>query len=378
MSDAARAARAFRRLEDQVRRGIEAALPATASARIEPALRAGTGAVRRALATPWYLRQQVATWQGTRDGQPVCIATWGKRDAPRLLFQILFDPFDESDAAGPRATWHGSRWFAPRVFDPRDADAWIVETTPSLAAPLRRAGFAIVPALVRHAASTETMRAMLERPSDSLGSDLRRIEARALSLRTLDYSAERSRTFYDRYLTAYAEQRFAGREEPTSFDEIDRLFAAGCALAVERPGSPEPDALALLERRGGTLYVAKLGVRDGDVALARDGALSAIYLGAVRHAEAHGLRSIDVGRSLPWRASGVGRYKEKWGLRPVEDPTQTFEYGVRVSDPDGPTARRLAEQQLILREPEGLRVWTGEGVKPFDEPSCAGGGASPR
>ena len=359
-----------RALEDRLRFAYLRRFPAPLLGWVDPPLRAATGLVRRAAATPIYLRQELAAWTGTLAGEPLQITTWGKRETPRLLFPLLFD--DE-----PTVEWKGRRTL--RQVLRREvrgaARVLIAETTPALAPLLRRAGCWIVPALVRLAAETRVTLAAREGSSHSLKSDRRRMLREGLRLEVRTYTPERSATFYRRYLLPHVRSRYAGREEPTSFAAVDRQFAAGFSLAVLHPDRSEPDAIAILYPRGDTLFLSKLGVLDGDPELIRSGRTAAIYDHAPELAESRGLGFIDVGRALPWRGNGVTLYKWKWGYRPVLDTGQTLEFAIHVAG-EGAQAvrRRLADRQLIVRTGRGFLIHTSEGwMRPDESLSWPGG-----
>jgi hypothetical protein len=365
MSDAAEsgvlrpAALQFRELEDRLRFAYLRTLPPPLLSRVDPPLRALAAALRRAAAVPLYLRQELKEWTGTLEARPLRIRTWGHTAALRMLLPLLFD--DE-----PSATSTG-RCSLPELL--REPQRPVVAvTTPVLAPLLRRAGYWIVPGLVRQGASLEALDAVRKRPSKGIKNDRRWIEGEGLQVEPRSYSPELSRFFYESYLVPHVRRRFAGSEEPTSFAAVDRQFAAGFALAVVHPDCSEPDAFSISYIRGDTLFWSKAAVRDGNPELVRRRAIAALEFALPLYARERGLRAIDAGRALPWRGNGVTWNKWKWGYRPILDPNQTLEFAVRaMGDGADRIQRRLAEQQLIVRTGSSFRVLTTAGPKRPDE-----------
>jgi hypothetical protein len=243
------------------------------------------------------------------------------------------------------------------------ADLLVATTTPALAPWFRRAGFLIVPAVVRLRATPAALLAEQARPSGSLQSDLQRLRRAGYRSEILPYSRALSVTFYERYLVPHALARFGEHAHLRTFEWCDRLFAAaGFALAVLLPGRDVPDVLALVVTSGDVPWLAWLGARDGDASVLRDGGLTALYELTIRFAHGRGFRLIDVGYGRPSRADSLVRYKWKWGFRPVVDAAQTLEYPIKIVRPDSPPARRLIERQMMVRSGRRLFVMSPGGM----------------
>jgi SAM-dependent methyltransferase len=333
----------WKQLEHRLRSAYLRRVPAPVLDVVDPPLRRAVSVGRRAAAVPIYLRQHLALWSGSCAGGTARVAVWGKPDAPRRLFDIVFD-------GAPAPEWQGARLLPQVLGSPElDADLLIAETTPALAPAFRRRGFLVVPAMVRFAASIEELRAVSARPSESLVSDLRRVTRAAYRTEVWSYDRELSRRFYDDYIIPHALARFGEETWLSEFAWIDRQLRAGMALVVLSPGRSDPDAMLVLVPRGRVLVLASLGTRGGDPAIARAGAIHALYKGAIDVAAARGLRLVDAGRCRPWRDDGVAVYKWKRGFRPIVDGAQTLEYAVRLLRPASPAARRLGEHGLFVR-----------------------------
>ncbi len=234
----------------------------------------------------------------------------------------------------------------------------IAHTTPALAPRFRRAGFHIVPGMVRFGGEPAALLAGIATWPSALVGDLRRLEHADYRTEVWPYTPERSRLFYHRYLVPHARVRFQQRAELPGFDHVDRLFAAGALVAVVRPGSAEPDALGLVVERADVLWCVLLGTRDADPALLRAGAIAAVYHAQITLAHERGCRRIDLGRVRPWASDGVYQYKWKWGLRPIPDGTQTLEFAVKVLRPESRAAERLVAHGVVVREGRRYRTFT--------------------
>jgi len=343
-----------KRVEHRLRFGYLRALPAPLLPFVDPPLRRLAAFGRRAAATPINLRHPLARWQG----DPGRVAVWSARYAPQTLFDVLFDEPPARTEGGTLGLAgmmrHASSLHA-------DCDLLIAHTTPALAPWLRRAGFVIVPGMVRFGGDPEALLAALEKLTNTsaLAGDFRRMRRTHYRVERWTHTPERSRLFYERYLRPHAQVRFGDRGEIGSFVAMDRIFAGGLALAVIAPDRDEPDAIGLVVPRGTSLWCVNLGTRDGDRAILRAGGLAALYLAQIRFAHELGV-AIDFGRCLPWASDGIFQYKWKWGLRPIPDGLQTLELAVKVLRPDSLPARRLVERGVIVREGRSFRQITAD------------------
>jgi hypothetical protein len=240
-----------------------------------------------------------------------------------------------------------------------DTDVLIAHTTPAWAPFFRRAGFEIVPGVVRFGGEPGAILADLEaRRTKDLEGDFRRLRHARYRVEYWTHTPERSRLFYHRYVVPHARTRFGPRAGVPTFSMCDRMFAAGGVVAVLRPGAAEPDAMGLVVPRPGIVFCITLGTRDADRAILRAGGMAAVYLAQIRLAHERGARTVDFGRCQPWASDGVFRYKVKWGLRPIPDRYQTLEHAVKVLRPESAVARRLVEHGVMIREGRRYRPFT--------------------
>jgi hypothetical protein len=310
--------------------------------------------VRRIAALPIYVRQHVASWSGECDGQPLCVTTWGKRNDKRPLFALLFDN-------PPQARWLGRRSLSSvlrswRALD-ATADVFIAETTPLLAALFERRGFAIIPLSTRFAAVPEVALGQKRgRAGRSLRSNLARVRQSGYEGQPLGYERELSLDFYHRYLVPTARTRFGSDASIPPFDWVDRLFRAGFLFAVRR-GDLEPDALCLTTRRGATLHLELVGMRDGNAEFRHAGALTALDQHLLQYALENRLAWWDAGRSRPWLDDGVARSKLTRGFQLILDRAQTLEYALRLVRHQPLVEGRLRRHRVVVRRGTQLAVW---------------------
>ena len=344
---------AWKAAEQRLRYAYLRRLPAAVLDRVDPPLRTAAAVARRAAAAPIYLRHPVTTWTGPVGAGTARVAVWSAPHAPRLLFDVLFD----GSPTPARGATHAMPSVARRAAAlAADADVLIAHTTPAWAPLFRRAGFAIVPGMVRFGGDPAAVLAALESdPPTALDGDFRRLRRAQYRVEHWTHTAERSRLFYHRYMVPHARTRFGQRAELPSFPLVDRLFAAGGAVALFRPGCDEPDAIGLVVGRPGMLWCVFLGTRDADPAVLRGGGTAAVYLAQTRLAQARGARLVDFGRCVPWASDGIFQYKWKWGLRPIPDRYQTLEYAVKVLRPASAVAQRLLAHGVIVREGRNYR-----------------------
>ena len=344
---------AWKMAEHRLRFAYLGSLPGPILARVDPPLRRAVAFCRRAAATPIYLRHPLDQWT---DGTGR-IAVWGARHAPHVLFRVLFDE-RPTVAAGPVLTLPAIVRRASELASANDV--LIAHATPALAPILRRAGFHMVPGMIRLGGDPGALLARWEERPIALRGDWMRLKHAGYRVELWTHTRARSRLFYYRYLMPHARSRFRAQAEVATFGMIDRIFAAGLAVAVLAPGCEEPDAIGLVVPRADVLACIVLGTRDADPAILRSGGLAALYLEQIRLAHARRARLIDLGRCVPWASDGVFQYKLKWGFRPIPDGTQTLEYAIKVLRPESAVARRLVARGVMVREGRHYRSFAAE------------------
>ena len=351
LSAAGAGAVGWRWLEARLRSVWMRRVPAPVLGVVDPQMRRAAAVVRRAAAVPLYLRQPVAVYSGPCADETARVVVWGKPTSPLFLPALLFD-------APPTITWQGPLLLSQvlRAAASLDADLLIAETTPALAPLFHRRGFLIVPGQVRFAASVASLGSHAAHPSKSLQSDRRLVRRVGYRVEISPYTTPLGRRCFEDYILPYALNRFGPDARPPDFWWFDLLVRSGFVIQVVAPGSHEADAIAVAVPRGRVLTFVSLGTRGGDPAIARAGAIHALYEATRTLAAERGFTSIDAGRCRPWRQDGVARYKWKRGYRPMMDGTQTLEHAVRILRPESQAARRLGEAGLLVRIGRRFRV----------------------
>jgi SAM-dependent methyltransferase len=98
----------FHALEHRLRCGYLRAVPPRLLARIDPPLNGAATFVRRTLATPLYLAQELALWSGPCGDGAGKIVSWGRRTDVKRLVDLFLD-------GEPRVSRHGIRTFPARA-----------------------------------------------------------------------------------------------------------------------------------------------------------------------------------------------------------------------------------------------------------------------
>jgi len=327
--------------------------PVAASAALDAGLQTAYHLVRRAAATPLYLWQHAAMWRGTCGGVPLGILTWGQRRNRRRLCRLLFDE-------PPVGTWLGRRPISRILWLPDgfavDAALLIAETTPTLAPAFRWRGFAIVPEVLRFGSSVAPL-LMNGRQYRSRRAEVNRVRRHAFQSEMRWHEVALARTFHRRYLLPTAIARFGEDATYDTVEALEQLAAAGFFIVAYRAQRSEPDAMGLVVRRGATLSLLRVGVRDGRADLHHQGALAAIDSFAREYALEHGVRWFDMGRGNPWLKDSRSAYKIKWGCHPTLDLGQTQELAIRFLRSHEAAASRLYENQLVLRRGSRFSTW---------------------
>ena len=348
---------AWKRAEVRLRSLWMRRVPSPVLAVVDPPVRRLLAVVRRAVALPLYLQQPVGVYAGACAGGEARVVLWGKPGSPLFLPQLLFD-------GPPTLTWLAPRflWDLLRDSASFDADVLIAETTPALAPLFRRRGFVVVPDQVRFAASVEALQAAAAHPSRSLRSDLRLIERAGYRVDVRPYTTDLGRRYFADYIVPFGLTRFGAVARVPDFAYLDLLLRSGFVIELRTPESADPAAVAFDVARGRVLIFVSLGTRQGDVAIARGGAIHALYEATRTIAVERGLTTVDAGRCRPWRQDGIAKYKWKRGYRPIVDGAQTLEHAVRILRPESAAARRLGEAGLFVRVGRRIRVRRPDGT----------------
>ncbi len=193
----------------------------------------------------------------------------------------------------------------------------------------------------------------IARRNHSLADDFRK-------LRRSSWSAEISRqagdlaAFHRDYYLPLLLQRHREDAMVKSARRMRRPFRRGGILWIVR--GEERIAGMLFDLRHRVVDAVALGVRQGDQALVREGAIAACYAQLVEHARAKGCLAVDLRGSRPSPLDGVTRFKRKWGAElydRIDVVATTLVHWNRLTPAVSSLLQRLP---LIFRDDGGLSV----------------------
>ncbi len=220
------------------------------------------------------------------------------------------------------------------------ADLTLVEIHRWMASRFRRAGWIVVPTDVRWRGELSDLPP--RRSSVSLKSDLAKVRRHGDTLEHAAAAADWDE-FYDGMVVPQARARF-GDEVWIPSDRLRRVLSERGRLHFVRRDGVRVAGICSV-RSGGSLWLPLMGLRQGDRALLREGAYSAVFSLVFAWAREEGCVRVDMGRTSAFVHDGVQRFKRKWGLLPVADPLSHL-IAVRAA----PSVRAMFERQPVLIE----------------------------
>jgi hypothetical protein len=270
----------------------------------------------------------------------------GQLEAKHYLVDLLFRP--------PVTEEHRRKWVWQVLYAGRNPSRAVTVLDTSLAWLRRfdRGRSYWLPSWVR----TELDLADAEermRLSDNVRRDVRRIRKNRFDYRVS--TDERDLVdFYQGMYLPYASLRYGKHSIVMSYDEMVGGIRAGWELLLVRKEGEAVAGQLFAYRNGGVTWWA-LGVRDGDPALVRQGALAAAYCFGIQHLGVRNARRHDLGGARPFLTDGVLQFKRKWGARITGahfEPPRWFV--LRVSDASAAVRRFLHEQPFVCEDGRGL------------------------
>ena len=298
-------------------------------------------ALHGVLAAPRHLRVRARRYGDRLDGEVGQVVCAGRE----RRFRALLDGHTAAAAAGPLVST-----FSPRALDALGADLTAAEIHPLAAPRFRRAGWTVVPELVRWRAPTD--RLPPDPPSESLSSDLRKLDTAGFESETVTRPTEADwRTLEHEIVVPHVRRRFGAEAWIWSSAYMAAMRRRATLLFVTRDGRRLAGACLLAT--GGEVWMALAGVRDGDPNLMGEGALAALYAGTIEHARSSGAGWVDVGSTSANLDDGLARYKRKWGFSPAEDPLSPL-VAVRVAAGPAGVARAFGSSRMLVATDVGL------------------------
>ena len=263
------------------------------------------------------------------------------------LLEGLFGEVEHVGVGLPRRAWRHDR--LARI----DSDVVLAEVHQRFRARFQEAGWLIVPESVRWRQKLTELPP--GNPSKSLRSDMAKLRQHGYVREEADSDAD-WHEFFDRMMLPHARKRFEERAQLPNRFTLRQLQNGGRLLFVRRGDVRVAGGCVLLPARG--VLFERLGVRDGDEGLLREGALSALYLLSFEWAREQGYDRFDAGTTLPFPDDGLARFKAKFGLVPEPDP---FAFNTGFFVRPGSTLTRALERRPVFHLTEGrVEVCAGD------------------
>jgi len=297
-------------------------------------------ALHGALAAPRHLRVSTRRLEARMGGDAVRMVCAGRERRFRRLLSGL-----GGSEPGPRVST-----LSPRALDALGAEVVAAEIHPLAAGRFRQAGWTVVPELVRWRAPTDRLPG--DPPSESLSSDLRKLEAAGFEPEIVTRPGEADWRMLEREMVVpHVRRRFGEDAWIWSSAYMAALRRRSTILFVTREGRRLAGACLLAGR--GEVWMALAGVRDGDPGLISEGAQGALYAGTIEHARSSGAGWVDVGCTSANLDDGLARYKRKWGFSPAKDPLSPL-IAVRVASGPAGVARAFGSSAMLVATEGGL------------------------
>jgi predicted N-acetyltransferase YhbS len=166
-----------------------------------------------------------------------------------------------------------------------------------------------------------------------------------------DYAVHRDANWTEEFFTTFHEKAIVGRHRSEAMVMQRREIAESIAekgwefVCVARDGQCLAAVLCHLESP--SYHMARLGWREGDPALVKEGVLSALYWFAMRRARELGAQRLVLGGSPPYLEDGLFRYKAKWNTV-LDAPNPAFNVYHILLDPAHPRVGKMLETRSIL------------------------------
>lgn len=160
--------------------------------------------------------------------------------------------------------------------------------------------------------------------------------------------------FYNRMYVPYTRARHGQYARVRSRETIKKSYDRGFGFVVTQHGRQVAGAVLLLE--GKTTWCAYMGVLNGDVALAHNGAIVALYYYRQVHAYNIGCTGIDFGDSKPFLSESNLRYKLRWGMQILNVDQSIGVYALAAPGNTEAAMRFLSENPFYHITAKGIEL----------------------
>ncbi|MFV1988456.1 MAG: hypothetical protein ACC682_14335 [Gemmatimonadota bacterium] len=263
----------------------------------------------RVLTLPPLLFGREHRFEAEVEGRTVRIACIGFPRRFDALLKEIFGAIALVGRGSVRASWR------PLSLSRLDADLIAVDVHRVFLGGFSRSGWLIVPEEVRWRGGLEELPP--SSPTESLRSDIRKVERLGYRLEEAGSPSDWEE-FFESMVVPHLVARFGENAKLPGRAARKTLRRRGTLLFIGREGVREGGACLLRTPRG--VLLRRLGIRDGDPGLLREGVLTALYLGLFEWSRERGYREFDAGTTLPLPRQGLARYKAKLGLEPAPSP----------------------------------------------------------
>lgn len=215
----------------------------------------------------------------------------------------------------------------------------------------------------------ESEEAYVAKLSKSSKDDARRARNRNFTVE-IHRDATWAKEFHDRFhqpsiSLRHGEDGFIA-DEREFVDLVKR--GAGEFLCIVKEGVRVAAVLAAPEPASYRLH--RLGWRDGDVTILKDGAIGAIYWYSLRRARELGKPRVTLGGTPPILEDGVTRYKLKWNPQVDPDFATPWKAQLLLLDPRHAHVQRMLARTSMVFQIHGASYFVLSGKSPSEAGLC--------
>lgn len=279
-------------------------------------MRAAVRAARRVLE-----RHYVSTWrlEGKErvSGHPLTIFFAGQLENKNYIADLVFN--GSHTEAACRKMW---LWNVFKLAKERRGDyaLVIIDIQASWYRLFKSPDAFLIPCWIRGELDLAVASGQFKR-SDSIKSDLRKIRQNDLQYRVTRDEHEFDR-FYHRMYLPYVTRTYCDRAFPMTYAEMMKELDH-CELLLVKENADDVAGMILVYD-GAEVRAWSLGVKDGDSAHVKAGALAALYYFGMSHLINQGYQRLHLGATRAFLRDGVLQYKKKWGTRIVGSSRRWF------------------------------------------------------
>ena len=240
------------------------------------------------------------------DGTPVRILYIGERRNREYLRRMVFGDKGTQTFKGSvtnrklHVTWckHAT-----------DVDLVIIKTPKAVKALVEQAFFSI-PVWIDVLHDLDKVPALLKSSQDVKG-DLRRIRKNRFTYKIVTDPASFDDFYHHMYLP-YVLSRHGEAAMPITYEQMKKNVPRSELLLIMQNG--EALGGVMLVYGEGEVHSWKMGVRDGDAALAKQSLEAATYVFTAQYLKDKGLKTMNLGGTRAFLRDGQFTFKKKWGI----------------------------------------------------------------